>query len=1173
MSPQEREDLRWYLEDYLEAPYAVYQDRGTAIADQIQPWGVRLFDALFGAGQPGRDAYLKARAAEPCELWIASKAPAFLGLPWELLHDPARPAPLALEIAGINRTLPAEAPAADPRPGERLRVLLVIARPYGLKDVRFRTIARPLFERLAPVAGEVRIDVLRPPTFADLKRRLAEAREAGEPYQIVHFDGHGGFGAPWGGEPQGHLLFETEAGRIDLTSADDLALLFAEAKVPLLVLNACQSGTIEGVTRPEAAVATRLLQGGAAAVVAMSYSVYAVAAAEHMAAFYEALFAGKTVSQAVTEGRRQLQRSPLRPSPKGPLPLADWLVPVHYARCEVVFPHLRRVEARPAGLALEDALADLRRQPTTPAGLHEEGDLATEGGRFFGRDGEMLELEKALRLKRVIVLHGIGGTGKTELAKGFARWLRDSGGLDDSSFIFFHSFEPGIASFGLDGVVASVGLRLFGADFARLSAEERRGAVLTALRQKRILLVWDNFETVHSQPDPATPPLNEAQRQAVRTFLAEVTKEAKGGVIITSRSHEPWLGDVHRLEVGGLDAQDANELAEALLAPLPRAQIRRSDPAYAELLELLGGHPLSLRLLLPRLDQVAGARELVEGLKGEKDLPEGFEAGEGRLESLGACVHYSFRHLPEEDQDRLPALTLFEGVADLVILMLLSTVADVPERFRGVEAPVWERLLAACVSLGLLTRLGTGMYRIHPALPGYLTALWKQRAGITFAKEKEAARLASLRAHATLGNWLNQQVEGGLAETAMVVLAAERRTLGAAVGEALKQGLFVEAQLILQALNEFWNARGLEEEARAWVDRCRETLQGSDGRAPDLETPAGALWLFIAESQANRSGQAGALSEAEAEYDAIRQALEGSNSESARRHLGVAYHALGNVAFLRGHLPVAESWYLQSVEISAALGDQLGMAESYHQLGSVAQGRGDLPTAESWYRQSLKISEALENRPKIAYSYEQLGEVAHGRGDLPVAESWHRKSLEIREALGDRPGMASSYHQLGLVAQQRGDLSTAELWYLKSLKIREELEDRPGLASSYHELGRAAQARGHLSEAVSWYIRSLETNNALEDYPGMALSCGQLGLLMEASGDRRAALDWVVRCVALFPEFPHPSTEPGPDHLARLTAKLGIAALEASWQRCAGGPLPDGVRVWVAARLEEAPSA
>jgi CHAT domain-containing protein len=61
----------------------------------------------------------------------------------------------------------------------------------------------------------------------------------------------------------------------------------------------------------------------------MGYSVYAVAAAEFMAEFYEALFAGRTVSEAVAAGRRRLYRHKERPSPKGMLPLEDWIVPVH----------------------------------------------------------------------------------------------------------------------------------------------------------------------------------------------------------------------------------------------------------------------------------------------------------------------------------------------------------------------------------------------------------------------------------------------------------------------------------------------------------------------------------------------------------------------------------------------------------------------------------------------------------------------------------------------------------------------------------------------------------------------------------------------------------------------------------------------------------------------------
>ena len=127
-----------------------------------------------------------------------------------------------------------------------------------------------------------------------------------------------------------------------------------------MVLNACQSGAMSEAA--EAAVATRLLLEGAASVVAMGYSVYAVAAAEFMAAFYQALFEGKTVSAAVEAGRERLARTAERPSPKGPLPLKDWMVPVHYLRRAIAFAQLKPTPARP-GLSLDDGAG-----PDAPGG-------------------------------------------------------------------------------------------------------------------------------------------------------------------------------------------------------------------------------------------------------------------------------------------------------------------------------------------------------------------------------------------------------------------------------------------------------------------------------------------------------------------------------------------------------------------------------------------------------------------------------------------------------------------------------------------------------------------------------------------------------------------------------------------------------------------------------------
>ena len=326
-----------------------------------------------------------------------------------------------------------------------------------------------------------------------------------------------------------------------------------------MVLNACQSGAMSEAA--EAAVATRLLLEGAASVVAMGYSVYAVAAAEFRAAFYQALFEGKPVSAAVQAGRSRLARKAARPSPRGPMPLADWMVPVHYLRRAIAFTQLTPAPARP-GLSLDAALDQMgqARAPASSAaaaaaaGVPATGSIEADG-RFVGRDSFLYTLERACRHQRVVLVHGPGDTGKTELAKAFGRWWRDTGGVDGPGYVLLHAFEPGLPSFNLDGVINALGIRLFGPDFIGRTggAPQRRALLLQTLRQHRMLLIWDNFESVYSlsEPGAATPPLSEAQRAEIVGFLAEFrAADFALAVILTSRTPEEWLGEVRRVAQG-----------------------------------------------------------------------------------------------------------------------------------------------------------------------------------------------------------------------------------------------------------------------------------------------------------------------------------------------------------------------------------------------------------------------------------------------------------------------------------------------------------------------------------------------------------------------------------------------------------------------------------------------
>ena len=179
--------------------------------------------------------------------------------------------------------------------GDRLRVLLVIARPGGRADVPFRSVASRLVRGGAEQMEGLDLDVLRPATFARLSQVLHAAHEAGRPYHVVHFDGHGtwldlaGLGLAPGGTGQaveaggggvglsplmygvsvagpvragqhGYLLFEDPDSEENqqLVDGPTLGRLLTATGVPVLVLNACRSAYTEARDQPADAPAASL---------------------------------------------------------------------------------------------------------------------------------------------------------------------------------------------------------------------------------------------------------------------------------------------------------------------------------------------------------------------------------------------------------------------------------------------------------------------------------------------------------------------------------------------------------------------------------------------------------------------------------------------------------------------------------------------------------------------------------------------------------------------------------------------------------------------------------------------------------------------------------------------------------------------------------------------------
>ena len=269
--------------------------------------------------------------------------------------------------------------------------------------------------------------------------------------------------------------------------------------------------------------------------------------------------------------------------PRGRYPLEDWLLPVLYQQdpFDFGFAQKANVEARESRLP------------------QEVGEQHEAYG-FIGRDGPILEMERALHRKApAIVVQGLGGVGKTTLARGFLRWLDDTGGLDGALWFDFRDIRTA------EYVINRTGEAFYGENF-RL-APNRLELLARVLGERRVVMVWDNFES-------AAANLTAEDRAELRRFL-DAIRGGRGKVIITSRSREEWLKPEWRFELSlrGLDGEERWEYCETILRELG-LKVDRDDPELTKLMDQLAGHPLAMRVVLPKLEGMPAAK-IAEALR------------------------------------------------------------------------------------------------------------------------------------------------------------------------------------------------------------------------------------------------------------------------------------------------------------------------------------------------------------------------------------------------------------------------------------------------------------------------------------------------------------------------------------------------------------------------------
>lgn len=188
--PREQEDLRWYMEEYLNFPEEPAPLRAKRIETRMAELGEQLFRELFGDRGARQIWCSLSKIVQNARIEIAS--PATSTVPWELARA-AGATPLPLQARAFVHVSGGQLTTESPIvvQSDRLRVLL-ICRPAGAADVPFRSVASRIIAGVGDELGRcLQIDVLRPPSRTSLENALMAAARNGRPYHIVHFDGHG----------------------------------------------------------------------------------------------------------------------------------------------------------------------------------------------------------------------------------------------------------------------------------------------------------------------------------------------------------------------------------------------------------------------------------------------------------------------------------------------------------------------------------------------------------------------------------------------------------------------------------------------------------------------------------------------------------------------------------------------------------------------------------------------------------------------------------------------------------------------------------------------------------------------------------------------------------------------------------------------------------------------
>jgi hypothetical protein len=317
--------------------------------------------------------------------------------------------------------------------------------------------------------------------------------------------------------------------------------------------------------------------------------------------------------------------------------------------------------------------------------VHDPYNLPGTAVNFVGREQELSRIHQAFQQSSPIVLSGMGGSGKTELALQYA-WQHKGDYPAGICWINVLNSDPGLA------------ILFFAREYLGLNIPNQ------GTLSERVRYCWQNWPEGN-----ALIIFDDVRDYDQITSYLPPGKESRFRVLITTRFS--YLGV--SLSTINLDVLTAAQALDLLQTYLGKERLTAELEAAKQLCQCLGYLPLGLQLLGSFLRQAT--TETLANIK-EKFPKKGLKylnSDKEEVRSIKTILDLSWQLLETEEQKLALCLSLFAS-APFPNRLIISLFSDEAKD----EIEKW--LTDSLVKLNLLKSLGNEWYQLHPLIRLYL---------------------------------------------------------------------------------------------------------------------------------------------------------------------------------------------------------------------------------------------------------------------------------------------------------------------------------------------------------------------------------------------------------------------------------------------------------------------